>query len=158
MAGVERPVEDELLDELRRLQQGVLLAGLLGEVLVQVAQEARVAVLDLERPLEAAGLGVDLPPELQQLHRRIADGANGPERRLALGEQIARRRESCRPRGRRAGILPVGVVRVLRKKSSCASSASLPAVALPASQHSSIRSLSSMNRTKTQASTHATAT
>ena len=41
---IERAVEDELLDELRRLQQGVLLAGRLGEVLVQVAQEPRVPV------------------------------------------------------------------------------------------------------------------
>ena len=41
---VERPVEDELLDELRRLQQGVALARRLGEVLVEVAEEARAPV------------------------------------------------------------------------------------------------------------------
>ena len=44
MAGVERAVEDEPLDEVGRLEQGVLLAGRLGEVLVQVAQEPRVAI------------------------------------------------------------------------------------------------------------------
>ena len=64
----QRAVEDELLDELRRLQQGVLLAGRLGEVLVQVAQEARVAPLDSNDRTQVAGLGVDLPPERQQLH------------------------------------------------------------------------------------------
>ena len=38
--------------------------------------------------LQFPGLGVDLPPELEQLHRRIAAGSDRPERRLALGEQI----------------------------------------------------------------------
>ena len=38
---LERAVEDELLDELRRLQQRVLLLRRLGEILVEVAEEAR---------------------------------------------------------------------------------------------------------------------
>src|SRR5262249_44417885 len=46
----ERPVKDELLDEHRRLQQGVLLAGLLRQVLIQVTQEPGVAFLNLKRP------------------------------------------------------------------------------------------------------------
>ena len=42
--GVEGVVEDELLDELRGLEEGVGLAGGLGEILVEVAQEAGVPV------------------------------------------------------------------------------------------------------------------
>ena len=42
IAGVERQVEDELLDELRGLQQREGLLGVLGQVLVEVAEEAGV--------------------------------------------------------------------------------------------------------------------
>jgi hypothetical protein len=39
---VERLVEDEFLDKLRRLEERVALTDRLGEILVQVAEEARV--------------------------------------------------------------------------------------------------------------------
>jgi hypothetical protein len=39
---IERAVENELLDEVRRLEQGELLARGLGEVLVEIAEESRV--------------------------------------------------------------------------------------------------------------------
>jgi hypothetical protein len=41
---VEGAIEDELLDELRRLKQRIALARLLGEVLVEVSQKARAPV------------------------------------------------------------------------------------------------------------------
>ena len=127
----ERPVEDELLDEHRRLQQGVLLLGLLGEFLIQVAQEASVAVFDLERPLEMPRLGVDLPPEREQLHRRIAAGSHRPERRLPLGEQILGGGNLADLVEDVLEILPVGVVRMLSEEEFVRVLGQLAALALP---------------------------
>ena len=44
IAGVEGAIEDERLDEDRGLQQREPLLGVLGEVLVEVAEEPRVAL------------------------------------------------------------------------------------------------------------------
>jgi len=55
-------IEDELLDELRGLQQGEGLPGVLGQVLVEVPQEAGGQVLIAEVPDEAPGL-ILLAPE-----------------------------------------------------------------------------------------------
>ena len=52
--GVEGVVEDELLDKLRGLEQGIGLAGGLGEILVEVPQEPGV-------PLGVGEVVVDSP-------------------------------------------------------------------------------------------------
>ena len=116
MAGFERAVEDELLDEHGRLQQGVLLLRLLGEFLIQVTQEPCVAALDLERPLEVPCLGLHLPPERQELHRRIARWGNRPERRLALGEQVFCSRDLADLVEDVLEVLPVGLVGMLAEE------------------------------------------
>jgi len=73
-------VENELLHEDRRLQQGILLFRPLREFLVEIAEEASVVVLDLERPLQRRIIHVLhlLPPKLQQAHCRIAADADRP--------------------------------------------------------------------------------
>ena len=106
----EGVVQQEPLDEVGRLEQGVLLADLLGEVLVQVAQEPRVAPLDAERPEQGAGLGVDLPPGVQQRPGPVGGRAEGPERRLALGEQVPRRGDRADPAEDVQEVAAVGVV------------------------------------------------
>ena len=66
----QRPVEDELLDEHRRLQQRVGLLGVLGQVLVQVTEEPgrqrRVGEVVDERAVVVA-----LAPERQQRVDRV---------------------------------------------------------------------------------------
>ena len=74
---VERTVENKLLDEFRRLQQGILLAGCLRQVLVQVAQEACVPVRVSEIVDQRASVGVDPLEEPQQLASRIAAEPGG---------------------------------------------------------------------------------
>ena len=70
---LQRAFEDELLDEDRRLEQGVLLAGGFGEVLVQVAQEAGVPGRVGEIVDDLAGaVGVDLLEELDELLGGVA--------------------------------------------------------------------------------------
>ena len=72
--------------------------------------------LDLERPLQVPCLGVDLPPERQQPHRRIAGRADGPQRRLPLGEQVLGRRDLADLAEDVQEILAVGVVGVLAEE------------------------------------------
>ena len=62
----QRAVEDELLDELRRLQQRVALARGFRQVLVEVAEEAGVPVGVGEVVHQGAGVRVHLLPELAQ--------------------------------------------------------------------------------------------
>ena len=153
----QRAVEDELLDEDGRLQQGVLLLRLLGEVLVQVAQEAGVAALRPRTTASVPCLGI-ISRQNASSHRRIAARTDCPERRLALGKQVLGGRDLADLVEDMLEVLPVGVVRMLAEEEFVRSSASLRRSSSPASQHSSIRSLSSRKRTKTQASTQATAT
>jgi hypothetical protein len=63
---LQSAVKDELLDEDGRLQQGVLLAGRLGQVLVQVTQEAGVERRVGEVVDETAALSVDPLEEWQE--------------------------------------------------------------------------------------------
>ena len=103
----------------------------LGEFLIQVAQEASVAVFDLERPLQMSRLGVDLPPELEQVHRRIAAGSHGPERRLPLGEQILGGGNLADFLEDVLEILPVGVVRMFAEEEFVRILGQLAALAFP---------------------------
>ena len=73
-------VQDELLDELRGLQQGEALLRVVGEVLVQVAEEAGVPFGVGEVVAERAGVRVHRAPERQQVARRVAGDAVAPHR------------------------------------------------------------------------------
>ena len=89
----QRQVEDELLHELRRLEQGVALAGGLGEVLVEVAEEAGVqravvAARD-ERMPRLAGLRVRGAEGLEQVPGAVGRRGDRPERVVGLVEQRA---------------------------------------------------------------------
>ena len=62
---LQRPVEDELLDEHRRLQQRVGVLGVLGQVLVQVAEEPR-GQLGVGQVVDQRAVLAAPPPGLQQ--------------------------------------------------------------------------------------------
>ena len=67
----EGAVEDELLDEVGRLEEGVSLAGGFGEVLVEVAEETGVPVRIGEIVNQLPGFGIGLPPEIEEVFRCI---------------------------------------------------------------------------------------
>ncbi len=110
-------------------------------------------------PPEAAASGSISRQNASSLIAAVARGADGPERRLALGEQVAGRRDRADLAEDVEQVLAVGVVRMGAEEAFVRVLGLAAAVARrrPASV-SSMRSLSSMNRTKTQASTQATAT
>ena len=83
---IERTVEDELLHEFGRLEQRVALAGALGEVLVEVAQEARVPGGIREIVHKGARIGIDPLPQTEQRGRHVARGTERPERIVPLVE------------------------------------------------------------------------
>src|SRR5690606_27719246 len=80
---VERLLEDELLDEVRRLQERVALAHRLRQVLVEVTEEPRVAAILIgsgESERRRSGGCVDLLEEIQQRSRSFAGGSEHPDR------------------------------------------------------------------------------
>ena len=83
---LQRPVQDELLDELRRLQQRVGVLGVLRQVLVEVAQEAGrqrwVGEVAYQPAVVAAG-----PPEGQQRGDRVARRRHQVQRRMRVDER-----------------------------------------------------------------------
>ena len=83
----EGAVEDEGLDEPGGLEQGVAAAGVLGEVLVEVAEEAGVPLGVGEVVDQGAGVRVHPLPEAQQGGGGVAAGAEGPERVVGGVEQ-----------------------------------------------------------------------
>src|SRR3546814_3497925 len=68
---VQGAFEDKLLNKLRRLQQRVALARRLRQVLMQVAEKARVERRVAKIMQQGAGIRVDLLPEHQQGTRRF---------------------------------------------------------------------------------------
>ncbi len=80
--GGERPVEEELFHELGRLEEGVALAGGLGEVLIEVAEKAGRPCGVGEVVEEVAGL-VALLPELAEEARAVG-GKSKREGRVVL--------------------------------------------------------------------------
>ena len=60
----QRAIEDELLDELRRLQQRIALARGFGQILVQVAKKAGVPLWVGEVVRKGARVRVYLLPEI----------------------------------------------------------------------------------------------
>ena len=72
--------EDPVLDEVGRLQQGKPLAGVLGEVLVEVAEKARAEVRVGEVVHQRAGLGHAVAEEGQQRHCAVAGDGQAEQR------------------------------------------------------------------------------
>ena len=87
--GREGAIEDERLDEDRRLQQGEPLLGVLGEVLIQVAEESRVAlwVGEVVDGSHIFGRVVERIPQPDQPASRIAGDRQPPQRVVCLVEQ-----------------------------------------------------------------------
>ena len=87
--GFEGLVEDELLDEDRRLQQRVGVLGVLGEVLIQVAEEPcrqrLVGQVVNESPAFAR------PPEVQQRRHRITRRCDEAQRRMLVDQRLCGR-------------------------------------------------------------------
>ena len=91
---IQRPVENELFDKLRRLQQGIFLARRLGQVLIQVAQESSVPIWISEVVVQSACVGVNLLKEPQHLTGRIArEPVRQFANRVVLAEDILRPRQ-----------------------------------------------------------------
>ena len=110
---VERAVEDEFLDEDGRLQQRVFLACLLGEVLVEIAQESRVPLRVSEVVDEYTSIRIDSLEERDQGPggvaaqpvREVAD-------RVVLAEDLLRRGVLRQPVEDREQVVTVGLRRV----------------------------------------------
>ena len=92
--GGQGAVQDEFLDELRGLQQGEALLRLVGEVLVQVAEEAGVPLGVREVVAECAGVRVHRPPERDQVAGRVAGDAMAPHRVVLALVEAGHRRQA----------------------------------------------------------------
>jgi len=84
---VEGLVEDELFDELRRLEKRVTLADRLGKVLVQVAQEARILAGEHQR---GSTVRIALAEEVEQRPGALARRREHPNRVVLGVEDITR--------------------------------------------------------------------
>src|SRR5947209_6692069 len=76
---LERPVEYELLNELRGLKKGVLLPRRLGKVLIEVTKEARVPCRITE-VMDELSLLIEPTKELDKAARRIPGNRHTPHR------------------------------------------------------------------------------
>ena len=106
----QRAVEDELLHEDRRLQQRVGVLGVLGQVLVQVAEEPggqrRVRQVVDERAVLAA-----VAPEVEQPGDRVTGRRDEVQRRMRVDQRLRRgqpARWSIAPEPLAVGVLGVG--------------------------------------------------
>ena len=95
--GFEGAVEDELLDEDRRLQQRVGVLGVLGQVLVQVAEEAGGQRLVRQVVNERAVL-VAAAPEVEQRRHRVTGRRDEVQRGMLVDQRL---RGGQTPRGGR---------------------------------------------------------
>ena len=87
--GFQRQVEDELLDEFRGLQQGVRLAGVLAQLLVEVTEESRVLLRSVSLGEVVADLARGAPPapEGKELGCRVVARGEAPQRVVVLVEE-----------------------------------------------------------------------
>src|SRR5262249_1299905 len=92
----EGAVEDELLDELRGLQEGIALASVLREFLVQVPQEAGVPRRVREIVHQLPGFRDHPAPEGYQLFGRVPGDAIVPDGVVLGVEQRGDRRQALR--------------------------------------------------------------
>ena len=93
----QRLVEDELLDEDRRLEQGVGLAGVVGEVLVEVAEEAGVECR-VGEVMDQLAAGVGGTPEVDERCSPLGTDVSDPDWIVRLvDERLARglRSQNC---------------------------------------------------------------
>ena len=108
---IERTVQYPGFHEVRRLQQGVSLARVLRQVLVEVAQEARVPVRVGEVVQEVAAARA-LAEEGQQRHRPVARDGQAEQRVARRVKQAGQARQARDPFENFQQILGVAVVRV----------------------------------------------
>ena len=153
---VEGVVEDELLDELGGLQQGVGLLGCLGEVLVEVAEEAGVPVGVGEVVDDLAVLAA-AAPEGQQVLGGLVGGGDRPHGVVGLIEEAGRHLGYRQRLDALKDPVPVGLLRMLGEELLLAFAAMASRSPGPARTGRSISSLSSQNRMNTVARIHATA-
>ena len=87
---VQRLVEDELLDKLRRLEEREALAHGFGEILVQVPKKARVSAREHQRRRATC---IALAEEIEQSLCSLARWRQHPYRVVTRVEHVARTRE-----------------------------------------------------------------
>src|SRR5437879_2740792 len=76
----ECAIQDEIDDEVWRLQESIALARRFGDVLVEIAEEARATGRVCEVMAEAAGIGVSGLKEIEDGLGAIAIGTERPQR------------------------------------------------------------------------------
>ncbi len=110
---IQGAIEDELLDEIGRLQQGVLRARGLGEILVQVTEKARAPGWVGKVVGKLPAIRVELAPELDKQARAIGRQLQLPERILLLVEQCGRAWQLPNLAKNPVQIAQLGITRVL---------------------------------------------
>ena len=80
----EGAIQDEGLDELRRLQQGIALPGRFGEVLVEIAEKTRVPVGVAKIMHQGAAVGVGGAEKAHQLPGHVGGDRGGQQALLHL--------------------------------------------------------------------------
>jgi len=86
--GSEGAVENELLDKVRSLEEGVALLGFYGEVLIEIAQETGAPFGIGEVVVQLASLLIARPPEEDELVAEISAGTELPERIVLLIQEV----------------------------------------------------------------------
>ena len=85
--GFQGLVEDELLDEDRRLQQRVGVLGVLGEVLIQVTEEPRRQRL-VGQVVNQRTVVFAAAPEVQQRRHRVTGGCDEAQRGMLVDQRL----------------------------------------------------------------------
>ena len=101
-------VEDEGLDEGRGLQEGIALARRLGQVLVEVAEEAGVPVRVGEVVDQAPARRIDALEEVQQALGPVRRQGQAPQGVVAAVQQLAQGGQGLQGGEHRQQIVPLG--------------------------------------------------
>jgi len=110
--GSQRAVEDELLDELGRLKERVLLARCFRQVLVEVSEKAGVPGGIGEVMVGRSRVRIHALPEPQKLGRPVSREPNQPQRVVLLIEELGRRGKSLDGAKDVEEVLAVGLSKV----------------------------------------------
>src|SRR5262245_44839245 len=108
---IERAFENESLDELGRLEQRVAFARRFREVLVEVAEKARIDRWVGEVMHQDARVRVHGLKEADELHRPVAGQRQAKEWVVLAVEQAGKTRQSCRLIEADEQIIKIGISR-----------------------------------------------
>ena len=151
----EGAVEDEFLDEDRGLQQRVGVLGVLGQVLVQVAEEAG-GQRAVRQVVDERAVIVAAAPEVEQPRYRVTGRRDELQRGVRVDQRL-RRGQPGEVVDRCMQPFAVGVLGVLAEERELGVEGFLAAVSGPGDPDRRTSALSSQKRMNTLVSTHATA-